>query len=162
MVKTDISIPTADEVRSMLDAVVDPDIPILTIAEIGILRDVDVAPDGSVTVSITPTYSGCPALVVMEEDITSVLTGHGITDVEVVVRHTPVWTTEWLSEEAKDKLVGYGIAAPGSVIDVVPEVLCPRCSSADAAKISEFSSTACRSLWVCSSCREPFDYFKAI
>lgn len=156
------TVQTADEVRALLDEVVDPDIPALTIADIGILRGVTVDGSGRVEVTITPTYSGCPALAVMEEDIVAVLGRHGITDVSVEVTHSPAWTTEWMTPEAKAKLIGFGIAAPGSVLDVVPEVLCPRCSSSSASQISEFSSTACKSLWVCTSCHEPFDYFKAI
>lgn len=154
--------PTVQEVRTMLDVVVDPDIPVLTIAEIGILRDVVVADDGSVEVSITPTYSGCPALAVMEEDVTKALAANGIHDVTVVVRHSPVWTTEWMSDGAKEKLRTFGIAPPDSVLAIVPEVLCPRCASDGAAKVSEFGSTSCKSLWVCTTCSEPFDYFKAI
>jgi ring-1,2-phenylacetyl-CoA epoxidase subunit PaaD len=150
------------ELTRILDVVVDPDIPVMTIADIGILRDVSVEDDGSVTVGITPTYSGCPALAVMEEDIVAALASAGVYDVTVEVRHSPVWTTEWLTDDAKRKLAGFGIAPPDSVLAVVPEVLCPQCSASGAAKISEFGSTACKSLWVCTTCREPFDYFKAI
>jgi len=154
--------PTAQDIRSMLDVVVDPDIPVLTIAEIGILRDVTVTDDGKVEVSITPTYSGCPALAVMEEDVTIALANNGIHDVTVIVKQSPVWTTEWMSDTAKEKLRAFGIAPPDSVLAIVPEVLCPRCASDGAAKISEFGSTSCKSLWVCTTCSEPFDYFKAI
>jgi ring-1,2-phenylacetyl-CoA epoxidase subunit PaaD len=154
--------PTAQDIRSMLDVVVDPDIPVLTIAEIGILRDVTVTDDGKVEVSITPTYSGCPALAVMEEDVTTALANNGIHDVTVIVKQSPVWTTEWMSDTAKEKLRAFGIAPPDSVLAIVPEVLCPRCASDGAAKISEFGSTSCKSLWVCTTCSEPFDYFKAI
>lgn len=153
---------TAQDIRSMLDVVVDPDIPVLTIAEIGILRDVTVTDDGKVEVSITPTYSGCPALAVMEEDVTTALANNGIHDVTVIVKQSPVWTTEWMSDTAKEKLRAFGIAPPDSVLAIVPEVLCPRCASDGAAKISEFGSTSCKSLWVCTTCSEPFDYFKAI
>lgn len=153
---------SVEELTAVLDVVVDPDIPVMTIADIGILRDVSVADDGAVTVGITPTYSGCPALAVMEEDIVAALGGVGVDYVTVVVRHTPVWTTDWLTEEAKHKLAAFGIAPPDSTLSVVPEVLCPQCSSSGTAKISEFGSTACKSLWVCTTCSEPFDYFKAI
>ncbi len=153
---------TVDDVAEMLDEVVDPDIPVLTISDIGILRDIDVNEDGTVTVSVTPTYSGCPAMAVIEEDIIAALTRRGITDVMVEMSHFPVWTTDWMSSEAKRKLAGFGIAPPDSTLAVVPEILCPRCSSSGVAKVSEFGSTACKSLWVCSTCREPFDYFKAI
>jgi ring-1,2-phenylacetyl-CoA epoxidase subunit PaaD len=153
---------TIDDIRKLLDEVVDPDIPVLTIADIGILRDIDIHEDGSVTVSVTPTYSGCPAMAVIEEDIITALSTGGITDVAVEMTHFPVWTTDWMSAEAKRKLAGFGIAPPDSTLAVVPEILCPRCSSTGVAKVSEFGSTACKSLWVCSTCSEPFDYFKAI
>jgi ring-1,2-phenylacetyl-CoA epoxidase subunit PaaD len=153
---------TADDIRVMLEEVVDPDIPVLTIADIGILRHVDVHNDGSVAVSVTPTYSGCPAMAVIEEDIIAALSKRGIADVAVEMKHFPVWTTDWMSPEAKRKLAAFGIAPPDSTLAVVPEILCPRCSSTGVAKVSEFGSTACKSLWVCSTCSEPFDYFKAI
>jgi ring-1,2-phenylacetyl-CoA epoxidase subunit PaaD len=153
---------TVDDIREMLEEVVDPDIPVLTIADIGILRDIDVHDDESVTVSVTPTYSGCPAMAVIEEDIIAALNRRGVTDVAVEMKHFPVWTTDWMSSEAKQKLAGFGIAPPDSTLAVVPEILCPRCSSTGVAKVSEFGSTACKSLWVCSTCSEPFDYFKAI
>jgi len=153
---------TVEEMTRLLDAVVDPEIPVLTIADIGILRDVTIGANGAVTVEITPTYSGCPALGVIEEDIVAALADAGIHDVTVEIRHSPVWTTEWLTPEAKQKLAGFGIAPPDSVLNIVPEILCPRCSSTGTAKVSEFGSTACKSLWVCTSCGEPFDYFKAI
>jgi len=153
---------TVDDIRCMLEEVVDPDIPVLTIADIGILRDIDVRDDGSVAVSVTPTYSGCPAMAVIEEDIITALGKSGIREVEVEMKHFPVWTTDWMSPEAKRKLAGFGIAPPDSTLAIVPEILCPRCSSSGVAKVSEFGSTACKSLWVCSTCSEPFDYFKAI
>lgn len=153
---------TREEVFGMLEEVVDPDIPVLTIADIGILRDVTVHDDGAVTVTVTPTYSGCPAMAVIEEDITSALAKGGVVHSSVRVQHLPVWTTDWMSLEAKEKLRVFGIAPPDSTLMVVPEVLCPRCSSSGTAKVSEFGSTACKSLWVCTTCREPFDYFKAI
>jgi ring-1,2-phenylacetyl-CoA epoxidase subunit PaaD len=155
-------IPTQDEIRWLLQQVVDPDIPVVSIDEIGILRDITVSETGDVVVYITPTYSGCPALGVIEEDVVSVLEQAGIDKVRVEIRHFPVWTTEWLTSEAKHKLANYGIAPPDSVLAVVPEVLCPQCASESTTKVSEFGSTACKSLWVCTSCREPFDYFKAI
>jgi ring-1,2-phenylacetyl-CoA epoxidase subunit PaaD len=153
---------SADDVLEILEVVVDPDIPVLTIADIGILRDVAIGEDGAVTVFVTPTYSGCPAMAVIEEDITTALNEGGVSDVSVAVRHLPVWTTDWMSDDAKAKLRMFGIAPPDSTLAIVPEILCPRCSSSGAAKVSEFGSTACKSLWVCTSCSEPFDYFKAI
>ena len=153
---------TPEDVLEMLEEVVDPDIPVLTIADIGILRDVFVGDDGAVTVIVTPTYSGCPAMAVIEEDITTALQKGGVLQISVRVQHLPVWTTDWMSGDAKEKLRAFGIAPPDSTLMVVPEVLCPRCSSSGTAKVSEFGSTACKSLWVCTTCREPFDYFKAI
>jgi ring-1,2-phenylacetyl-CoA epoxidase subunit PaaD len=151
-----------DRVRDLLELVVDPDLPFLSIADIAILRDVEVKSDGSVTVTITPTYSGCPAMGVIREDIVSVLADGGFFDVDVVTTYAPAWTTEWMSGDAKRKLAENRIAPPDSVLAVVPEVLCPLCSSDKIDTVSEFGSTACKSLMVCTNCREPFDYFKAI
>jgi len=153
---------TPEDVHRMLEEVVDPDIPVLTIADIGILRNVAIAEDGTVIVSVTPTYSGCPAMAVIEEDIRAALDRGGVQQVVVTVQHLPVWTTDWMSDDAKEKLRGFGIAPPDSTLAIVPEILCPRCSSSGTAKVSEFGSTACKSLWVCTTCSEPFDYFKAI
>ncbi|MGI9666360.1 MAG: 1,2-phenylacetyl-CoA epoxidase subunit PaaD [Acidimicrobiia bacterium] len=149
-----------EEIRTSLDAVTDPEIPVLSIADIGILRDVAIDEGGTVVVTITPTYSGCPALEVIQGDIARHLAASGYT-AQVDVSYTPEWTTDWMSDAAKDKLRATGIAPPG-VLGVVDEVLCPRCASADAQLISEFGSTACKRLMVCTTCGEPFDQFKAI
>jgi ring-1,2-phenylacetyl-CoA epoxidase subunit PaaD len=146
-------------VEELLAEVVDPEIPVLTIADLGVLRDVTVA-DGAVTVTITPTYSGCPALGVIEEDIVSVLTTAGYERVTVDTVFSPAWTTDWMSEEARRKLNDYGIAPP-SAVETDP-VLCPQCSAAETVVVSSFGSTACKALMVCGDCGEPFDYFKAI
>jgi ring-1,2-phenylacetyl-CoA epoxidase subunit PaaD len=145
----------------MLERVVDPDLPFLSIEDIAILRDVEVTPDGVVKVTITPTYSGCPAMDVIISDITSVLTNGGFAAVDVDVVHSPVWTTDWMSDAAKEKLTVNRIAPPGP-LGVVAEVLCPLCSSDMIRTVSEFGSTACKSLMVCTECGEPFDHFKAI
>jgi ring-1,2-phenylacetyl-CoA epoxidase subunit PaaD len=152
---------TAADARLMLERVVDPDLPFLSIQDIAILRDVVVAEDGVVTVTITPTYSGCPAMDVIVSDIRSVLTNGGFSTVVVDIVHAPAWTTEWMSDEAKAKLAANRIAPPGA-LGVVAEVLCPVCSSDTIRTVSEFGSTACKSLMVCTECGEPFDYFKAI
>ena len=152
---------TEAEARTALGRVVDPDLPFLTIEDIAILRDVGVSDDGAVRVVITPTYSGCPAMDVITEDIASELTAAGFTEVIVDVVYAPAWTTEWLSDEAKGKLMTNRIAPPGP-LGVVDEVLCPSCSSGDVRTVSEFGSTACKSIMVCTSCSEPFDHFKAI
>lgn len=151
----------AETARRLLDQVTDPEIPVLTIADIGILRGVDVGPDGRVVVTITPTYSGCPAMDVIAQDIVTLLASEGL-DSSVEMTFTPAWTTEWMTEEAKRKLAGFGIAPPGSVIGIVEEVLCPNCAEATSRIISEYSSTACKRMRVCTSCGEPFDQFKAI
>jgi len=148
-------------VRALLDEVVDPEIPVLTIADIGILRDVDIAANGTVRVSLTPTYSGCPAIGTIESDVRAVLAGAGFDRVDVAIVHQPTWTTDWMSDDARAKLEGFGIAPPGGTEDQ-RMVLCPQCASDATTTVSEFGSTACKALMVCSSCGEPFDHFKAI
>jgi ring-1,2-phenylacetyl-CoA epoxidase subunit PaaD len=148
-------------VLAILDTVHDPEIPVLTIADIGILRDVEVADDGGVVVSITPTYSGCPAMDQIEEDILDVL-GRAGYRASVRMTFTPPWTTDWMSDEARAKLAEFGIAPPESELGVIDEVLCPRCAASSSRVIAEFASTACKRMLVCTSCREPFDQFKAI
>ncbi len=146
---------TATDVRSVVASVVDPEIPVLTIADLGILRSVDVV-DDSVVVTITPTYTGCPAMRQIEDDIGAVLTKAGIDSYRVVVSHNPPWTTDWIAETARQKLNAFGIAPPGPT----ESVLCPQCESGGARVIARFGSTACKALMVCSSCGEPFDLFK--
>jgi ring-1,2-phenylacetyl-CoA epoxidase subunit PaaD len=149
-------------VRELLREVVDPDLPFLSIDDIAILRDVSVSDDNHVTVTITPTYSGCPAMGAITEDIVTVLGDGGFGSVSIDTVYSPAWTTEWMSDEAKRKLAENRIAPPDSVLAIVPEVLCPLCSSDSVATVSEFGSTACKSIMVCTQCGEPFDYFKAI
>lgn len=145
----------ATDVRGAVASVVDPEIPVLTIEDLGILRSVE-EDGGRVTVTITPTYSGCPALRQIGDDIASTLLGEGVDDFDVVVSHHPGWTTDWITEEGHRKLAEFGIAPPTSI----EEVLCPRCASDRHEMVSSFGSTACKALMVCSVCREPFDYFK--
>jgi ring-1,2-phenylacetyl-CoA epoxidase subunit PaaD len=152
---------TSASARVMLSRVVDPDLPFLSIEDMAILRDVEVSLGGDVKVTITPTYSGCPAMDVIISDIESVLTNGGFTSVDVEVVHSPAWTTEWMSDEAKTKLAANRIAPPGP-LGVVAEILCPVCSSDTIKTLSEFGSTPCKSLMVCTRCGEPFDHFKAI
>jgi ring-1,2-phenylacetyl-CoA epoxidase subunit PaaD len=135
-------------------AVTDPEIPVLTIEDLGILRDVSLTGVGRVTVTITPTYSGCPAMTQIRQDVITALARHGFDDAEVVMVHHPAWTTDWMSPRAREKLTEWGIAPPGS------EVRCPRCASERSRTVSIFGSTACKALMVCSSCGEPFDHFK--
>lgn len=145
----------------------DPELPVVTIADLGILRDVTEDDQGRVHVQITPTYSGCPAMEAISADLVDALTAAGYQHVDVEFVLSPAWTTDWMSDEAKEKLRAYGIAPPGAAdhggpVSLPLSVRCPRCGSLDTRESSRFGSTACKSLWVCRSCREPFDHFKAI
>lgn len=137
----------------LLDGVKDPEIPVLSIWDLGILQDVSVGTDGVINVVITPTYSGCPAMGQIVEDIQNALRTSGYHNVSIEQRLSPAWTTEWLDTSAKERLTRYGIAAPG-------RSMCPQCGSHDVEVISEFGSTACKALMRCKSCAEPFDQFK--
>jgi ring-1,2-phenylacetyl-CoA epoxidase subunit PaaD len=153
---------SVENIHNILETVTDPEIPVLTIAGLGILRDVGIEDDGSVTVTITPTYSGCPAMGVIVEDIKTALGNAGYDRVHVRTVFTPAWTTDWMTDDAKEKIAAFGIAPPGAVATAPSAVLCPQCASGETKTISEFGSTACKALMVCTSCLEPFDYFKAI
>lgn len=152
---------TAAEVRELLAQVPDPEIPVLSIEDLGVLRDVEV--DGAhVVVTVTPTYSGCPAMDEIRADIVTALAQHGIADVEVRTVLAPAWTTDWMSEDGKRKLREFGIAPPGELLlQIRPRVECPQCGSSDTEEMTRFASTSCKSMWRCLSCREPFDHFKA-
>jgi ring-1,2-phenylacetyl-CoA epoxidase subunit PaaD len=145
-------------------AVVDPEIPVLTIADLGVLREVAVT-DGRVEVAITPTYSGCPAMNMITLEIELALEREGFRDSKVRTVLSPAWTTDWMSEDGRRKLREYGIAPPLAAssrraLFGVQQVACPQCGSGDTEVLSEFGSTSCKALWRCKSCREPFDYFK--
>lgn len=151
-----------------LDDVKDPEVPVLSIRELGVLRDVEVVGD-EVVVVMTPTYSGCPAMHAMEADVVQTLARHGVPNVRVKTIYAPAWTTDWMSDEAKAKLEAYGIAPPGRVEsdDLVPlrrrtPVACPYCHSVKTIVRSEFGSTACKAILFCNGCRQPFELFKAI
>jgi len=164
----------AEHARTVAGAVPDPEVPVLTIADLGVLRDVAVDADGRVVVTVTPTYSGCPAMDVIRGDVEKALREQGFTDVTVRTVLAPAWTTDWLTERGRQALADYGIAppAPRPVGGPVPVILtarpvpavvrCPQCGSADTRELSHFGSTACKSLWSCLACREPFDHFKAL
>jgi ring-1,2-phenylacetyl-CoA epoxidase subunit PaaD len=157
------------DIWAYLEEVKDPEVPVLSVVELGIVRDVKVGEQG-VTVVITPTYSGCPAMHVIEEDIIAGLKAHGVSPVTIETVFSPTWTSDWISEEAKAKLVAYGIAAPGPAADdggLVTltrrvAVACPYCKSTRTTLKSEFGSTACKSINVCNDCGQPFEQFKAI
>jgi ring-1,2-phenylacetyl-CoA epoxidase subunit PaaD len=160
---------TPDHVIALLHEVKDPELPMLDIVELGIVRSVHTA-DGQVRVDITPTYSGCPALKVIEEDIITALMAHGVSNVTVHTVYAPAWTTDWLSTEAKEKLRQAGIAPPGPVEQEAlvtltrahQVVACPYCGSTATEERSEFGSTACKAIHYCTSCQQPFDRFKAL
>ena len=151
-------------------AVKDPEVPVLTIEDLGVLRDVAVD-DGRIRVDITPTYSGCPAMEAIRDDVVLALTRAGFGDVEVRLVLSPAWTTDWMSEDGKRKLTEYGIAPPnghaalrqaGGPVRITLGVRCPRCGSLDTREISRFGSTSCKALYECRACLEPFDHFKVI
>ena len=153
---------TPERLRTVLASVVDPEIPVLTIEDLGVLRGVTVEDDGAVIVTITPTYSGCPAMEVIESDIVEALAEAGY-EAAVVTELEPAWTTDSMTEDGKRKLRAYGIAPPSpTALAVVAEVRCPRCDDGSPRVVSEFGSTACKRLMVCTACGEPFDQFKAI
>jgi ring-1,2-phenylacetyl-CoA epoxidase subunit PaaD len=162
--------PLARRVMAILEEVPDPEVPVLSVVELGIVRDVVVDDAGHVTVQVTPTYSGCPAMRAIEDDIVAALRAHGFARVSVQTTYTPAWTTDWMSAEAKAKLKAYGIAPPGrlagqSLVQLVRSAVtvpCPYCDSRDTERRSEFGSTACKAIHVCRNCRQPFEEFKAI
>lgn len=147
-------------------AVVDPEIPVLTIADLGVLRDVTVGDDGAVDVAITPTYSGCPAMNMIAIEVELALARAGLPVSRVRTVLSPAWTTDWMTADGRRKLREYGIAPPPppgagrAALFGVADVACPICGSADTERLSEFGSTSCKSLWRCRTCREPFDHFK--
>jgi ring-1,2-phenylacetyl-CoA epoxidase subunit PaaD len=152
---------------SLLESVNDPEIPVLSVVDLGIIRDVRLTQDGPEIV-ITPTYSGCPAMDMIRADIGATLSRHGFDGARIVTVLSPAWTTDWMSEAGKDKLRAYGIAPPQPLQQVCrlelfrrdEAIECPHCHSYHTKLISEFGSTACKALYVCEDCREPFDHFK--
>jgi ring-1,2-phenylacetyl-CoA epoxidase subunit PaaD len=162
--------PTVAEVALVAGAVADPELPNLTIADLGILRAVRVDADGHVEVDLTPTYSGCPAVEMIEHDVRAALVEAGWADVTVRRVLAPAWTTDWVTADGRAKLAEIGIAPPGPACHVasagvgqpVAFVRCPRCGSRDTELLSRFSSTACKALRRCGSCLEPFDHFKPL
>ena len=156
---------------AVLEQVPDPEVPVVSVCDLGIVRDVAVQGQG-VAVVLTPTYSGCPATEFIERSVVDALGQAGLGPVTVLTRRAPAWTTDWISDEGKRKLRDYGIAPPGPVdssvgvpIRIVRKaaaVACPRCASENTERLSAFGSTACKSLYRCIDCREPFEHFKPI
>lgn len=163
MVTTDLH--TKEQILGLLASIVDPEIPVVTIEEMGMLRDV-ILKENSCEVILTPTYTGCPAMGIIEHDITELLHKHGIANVTVTLVYSPSWTTDWMSQETKEKLWNYGIAPPTHTSCfnwMEPSNLvvnCPRCNSKKTQLISQFGSTACKALYTCTNCKEPFELFK--
>ena len=147
----------AEQILEWLSEVEDPEIPVLTIMDLGIVRGVDCS-DG-VEVSLTPTYSGCPATEVIEQSVVAALEERGVDDVRVKRVLSPAWTTDWISSEGREKLRIYGIAPPERRNR---PVACPRCESVNTDRVSEFGSTACKASYKCLDCLEPFEYFKCL
>ncbi len=158
---------TRDQILNWLEEVSDPEIPVLSVVDLGVVRDAQFD-EKSWLITITPTYSGCPAMQVMEEDIISKLHEKGVLNVNIRTILSPAWTTDWLSEKGRQKLREYGIAPPEHEVDksvlfseptVVP---CPKCMSRNTRMVSQFGSTACKAHYQCNDCQEPFDYFKCL
>lgn len=158
---------TEQKIRDILKDIPDPEIPVITIAEMGIIREVIIL-EYSVIVQITPTYSGCPAMKSIEDDIIAELRNNGIENVTVKKVYSPAWTTDWLTENAKRKLKEYGIAPPGKTDEnsfddlFTKKIECPFCGSKNTELTSAFGSTACKSLHFCQNCTQPFEHFKCI
>jgi len=160
---------TAEQAWDVLARVADPEIPVISVTELGIVREVSARPD-ALEVVVTPTYSGCPATEAIERSIVEALREAGAGEVRIEMRLAPAWTTDWLAPAAKEKLRRYGIAPPGAAaaaasaqpVSFVPRVDCPLCGSRNTERLSAFGATACKALYRCRDCREPFEHFKPI
>jgi ring-1,2-phenylacetyl-CoA epoxidase subunit PaaD len=164
--------PSTQDVWAWLGHVSDPEIPVISIVDLGIVRNIEWSDDNELIVTVTPTYSGCPATRVIEQSITAALREHGIEQVTLRQQLSPAWTTDWVSNDGRKKLRAFGVAPPAPsakehVVDASrilhatkPDVCCPRCGAGGAKLISQFGSTPCKALYQCGTCREPFDYFK--
>ncbi|MFH8404661.1 1,2-phenylacetyl-CoA epoxidase subunit PaaD [Streptomyces sp. NPDC018019] len=164
-----VTTPLEERLRELAGSVPDPELPVVTLAELGVLREVRMTGPGQVEVDLTPTYTGCPAIEAMSADIERVLHDHGIAQVEVRTVLSPPWTTDAITAEGRRKLAEFGIAPPrptgpaaGGPVPVALAIRCPHCGSTDTTLLSRFSSTACKALRRCESCREPFDHFKEL
>ncbi|MCC6180921.1 MAG: phenylacetate-CoA oxygenase subunit PaaJ [Bacteroidia bacterium] len=160
---------TKDDIFLLLSEIPDPEIPVISITDLGVIRSIDIKNQESISVNITPTYSGCPAMKQIEDDVKKKLLDYGFKNIAVNMVFSPPWTTDWIPEEAKERLRQYGIAPPEEstqdkswLTGKKVTVTCPRCSSRNTKLISQFGSTACKALHQCNDCLEPFDYFKCI
>ncbi len=155
-------------VYEWLAQVKDPEVPVLSILDLGIVRGVEISESGVLSIFITPTYSGCPAMDVIAMNIRMVLVGRGFSQVDVQLQLRPAWTTDWMSEEGKQKLKAYGIAPPqrlsaanaSGLFEEEPAIACPRCNATDTRLISRHGATACKAMYQCNVCHEPFEHFK--
>jgi len=158
---------TASYIWELLEEVSDPEVPVLSVVDLGVARQVEVN-EQSITITITPTYSGCPAMKTMEDDIRKKLSDHHIENVTINTVLSPAWTTDWLSEKGRIKLKEYGIAPPEHEVDKSvlfsepTKVPCPKCGAIDTRMVSQFGSTACKAHYQCNTCKEPYDYFKCL
>jgi len=165
---TTIDDPELTRAQAAAGSVPDPEIPVVTIEELGILRGAERRTDGAIVVRLSPTYTGCPATLAIRLDVEAALLAAGLTDASVEIVLSPPWTTDDITETGRRKLLDYGIAPPpprsskGSLLFSSDPVACPRCGSNETSRISEFGSTPCKALWRCESCREPFDVFKCL
>lgn len=158
------SMPSIEQIWAWLDSVNDPEIPVLSVVDLGIVQGVrwtNDSDDSTLVVTVIPTYSGCPALAVIKEEILNALQGHGLSRVRIESQLSPAWTTDWMTDRGRKRLLEYGIAPPGSrEREPSMPIACPRCGSSDTRLVSRFGSTPCKAFYVCNSCLEPFDYFK--
>ncbi|MEM6461611.1 MAG: 1,2-phenylacetyl-CoA epoxidase subunit PaaD [Pseudomonadota bacterium] len=149
-------------------SVPDPEIPVVTVEDLGILRSIELDPDGSIVASVTPTYSGCPATQMIQQMVLEALQRSGFENARVETVLSPAWSTDWISDAGKEKLRAYGIAPPQQssnskrALFGETAVNCPHCGASNTERVSEFGSTPCKALYRCNSCREPFDYFKCL
>jgi ring-1,2-phenylacetyl-CoA epoxidase subunit PaaD len=160
VINMQISLPSLEEIWSWLDTVSDPEVPVLSVTDLGIIRTVrwtGESEDPTLVITVTPTYSGCPATAVIREDILKTLREHGLSQVRIETQLSPAWTTDWMTERGQRRLQEYGIAPPQPRSTSVP---CPRCGSPDTRLVSQFGSTPCKAFYICNSCLEPFDHFK--
>lgn len=154
------------DILQILQTIADPEVPVLSIIDLGIIRDVIIENDANITIVITPTYSGCPAMDVIGMQIRMLLLSHGFEKVNIETKLNPAWTTDWMSHQGKEKLLAYGIAPPTRksydtlALFEEDDVACPKCYSKDTYLVSKFGATSCKSMYKCNACLEPFEHFK--
>jgi ring-1,2-phenylacetyl-CoA epoxidase subunit PaaD len=160
---------TKEHIYEALSEIPDPEIPVISITDLGVIRDVTITGDTSIELNITPTYSGCPAMQQIDADVRKKLGEKGFKDIKINTVYSPPWTTDWINDAAKERLREYGIAPPEHSTEDKSwltgkdkMISCPRCKSNNTKLISQFGSTACKALYQCQDCLEPFDYFKCI